>query len=283
MNRLLLLVFFIVCLLNGCGPGQETITIAFSSSLYGNAFECGCPGKQDGGVAERATLIKQRFNSFDSENLIHLDAGGFSNFQVEEKRKQSLAILRAYKQMNIRAVNVTSNELIADNMQLMGALSSEKIDTISSNIVRVSDSKPLLPQYKIISIKGLKVGIIGVTAKLNRTWKFGKDQLEIKAPDEVLQNLIPEVRGKADIIVLMAYIPKIKIKRFVDSIPQVDYILGADGYSYTDEPILYKNTVISFAGSQGKALGLITLEEKEQKIQFVSSKLVHVSHKVEQD
>lgn len=98
-----------------------------------------------------------------------------------------------------------------------------------------------------------------------------------------MKKFIPELRKQADTVVVLAYLPKIKIKRFIDKIPPVDFILGADGYSYTHEPLEYKETVVIYAGSQGKALGLLSFSiEKEDPLNF-SSKLIHVSYKIEQD
>jgi 2',3'-cyclic-nucleotide 2'-phosphodiesterase (5'-nucleotidase family) len=84
-------------------------------------------------------------------------------------------------------------------------------------------------------------------------------------PEAVLKKLLPEVRGKADLVVLLSLFDAQKTRALVKATQGVDVAIssGSDDVFYV-EPLA--NTVLLQTGSLGKTLGSmkITLDEKRK-------------------
>ncbi len=87
--------------------------------------------------------------------------------------------------------------------------------------------------------------------------------LEVLPPEPALKKLLAEVKGKADLVILLSRFDVEKTRELVQAAGGIDVAIssGSDDVFYT-KPL--ENTILLQTGSQGKTMGLlkISLDEK---------------------
>jgi 2',3'-cyclic-nucleotide 2'-phosphodiesterase (5'-nucleotidase family) len=89
--------------------------------------------------------------------------------------------------------------------------------------------------------------------------------LEVMPPEAALKRLLPEVRGKADLVILLSQLDVEKTLALVQTVKGVDVAISSATDDVFFPPATGKETAVFLqTGSLGKTLGLlkITLDEK---------------------
>jgi 5'-nucleotidase len=143
--------------------------------------------------------------------------------------------------------------------------SSVSFPYIASNLLYRGSKLPWTREYIIKEVGGIKVAILGVLnpdglTQINQVQVKG---LEVIPPEAALNRLLPEVRGKADLVILLSRLDVQETIALVKATKGVDVAIssGSDEVYLVKEP---ENTVLLQTGSLGETLGLlkITLDEK---------------------
>lgn len=251
--KLVLFMAFAV-LNNSCN--ESKINIAFSANLSGHLEDCGCISGKMGGIARRVALVKAHYGSM--ENAIHFDSGGFSGDLSLEGKEKTLSILKIYQKIGLNAVNVSSSDIANGLLSVYDENITDMPNLLSSNIKKAS-GESIFKESLIINCKsGTKIGVIGVTTNnINRNLPNG---VVVHDAAQILSNIVPEIRQKVQIIILLAAIPRKELIELTNNIRDIDIILGADGYSITHNVMSVNGNHYCFPGGQGKYLGMITLK-----------------------
>ncbi len=142
----------------------EEITILYTGETHSMLYPCNCPIQPDGGVARRATLIKEIRKT--NKNVLLLDSGDvFASGKMDEyaqnaqlDQERTVVNLKAMKLMQYDAVTVGDDEFNFGKETFEENIGKAKLNFISSNIQ--SDK---IPPYLIKQIGRTKIGIIGLT------------------------------------------------------------------------------------------------------------------------
>jgi len=197
----------------------------------------------------------------DEPSVLLLDCGalfGISRDTVELH-------LKAMELMGYDALNLGIPEFVFGKEFLEHTRSSVSFPYIASNLLYRGSMLPWTREYIIKEVGGIKVAILGVLnpdylTKINQALVKG---LEVIPPETALKRLLPEVRGKADLVVLLSRFDVNGTIALVKAVKGVDVAIssGSDQIYRVEEP---ENTVLLQTGSLGETLGLlkITLDEK---------------------
>lgn len=175
IRKTLLFIFFL--LVTGHWPlvtniSAQEITILYTGETHAMLYPCNCPKELDGGIARRATLIKQ-LRKDNSDTLI-LDSGGFFSGGLQDEYTQNTALDMERAKVNLKAMELMQYDAltIGDDEFNFGREFMEE-NTMKTNLVflscNISDTgrKPaLFKPYIIKEVAGKKIGIIGVTTLL---------------------------------------------------------------------------------------------------------------------
>ncbi len=168
--------------------------------------------------------------------------------------------------MGYDALNLGSPEFNFGKEFLEHARSSVSFPYIASNLLYAGSRLPWTREYLIKEVGGIKVAILGILDPVGLAQLPDQGQvkgLEVIPPETALNRLLAEVRGKADLVILLSQFDAEKTLALAEAVQGIDVAIS----SGSDDPFFAKaseKTVLLQTGSLGKILGLlkITLDEK---------------------
>jgi hypothetical protein len=257
----------------------KEISIVYTGQTHAMIYPCSCPKEPDGGIARRATLIKQLKK--DNPDMMLLDTGSYFAGGILDEYSQnapldmqrSLINLKAMELMGYDALGIGESEFnfgrdfLEDNINKSG-LSSLSCNISSANKIKgIKSFKP----YLIKEISGVKFGVIGVTG-LSAMPKSGG--LNFSEPLVGISQAVEELKEKkVDVIILLSNASENSESRITKEIEGIDIIIS--GYRQTNSEPATKtgSTLILRPTWQGRRVDKLTLVIEDKKI---------IDYKVEQ-
>jgi len=195
--------------------------------------------------------------------LLHLDAGGFSDFFKPEGAVRTRTIMEVYARAGITAVNVSTRELEASADDFLAALKAHPLPLVSANVVDTGTGKPFFSEALVVRAGESLVGITGVTAGVGSSWETADGgTLAIAEPLASAAPVIDSLHGRCDLVILLAAVPLAQIESLAAGLPGADLILATDGLASTDPPLAIGGTPVLYAGRQGKLLSITGLRKE---------------------
>lgn len=267
---LILILFFM------SGPlFAKEITIIYTGETHAMIYPCNCPKEPDGGIARRATLIKQLRKT--NPDALLLDSGAFfagglldeytQNTQLDSAR--SIVNLKAMELMKYDAVTLGDDEFNFGRQFLQDNIEKTNLTFLSSNLSDNNFSGKIKP-YIIKEVAGTKIGIIGVTPLLAMQKAGG---LKFLDPKYAVEKAVTELkRSQVNIIVLLSHLGESEDLDLINDVRGIDILIV--GHSYSNEAPFEKkgNTLVLRPTWEGRRLDQAALTVEGNKI---------VSYKVE--
>ncbi len=250
------LIGFSIILIYNIGYSQEfKITLLHSNSSNGVLENCGCPEHPLGALEKRLALIKDIRES--NEHVLLLDSGDLLS-AVGNSIKDSLALI-SINLMDYDAITFGDQEFSNGVDFFRRLVNIGKIPFVSSNVAVQGQS--LAPPYRIFNVGGIRAAVIGVTSP-SVFMLFPVDKkigVEVTDPDLVLQDIISEVEGKSDLIILLSHSGYDEDLELAAKYPSIDIIVGGHSQTLLEEPTKVGKTLIVQAGQSGFFLGELNL------------------------
>jgi len=236
----------------GCGPSRPAansrLRVLFTGETLGELEPCNCSGKMAGGLPVRGGYIAAQPGQF-----LLLDVGCVGNGVRDFEVLRAQAALRGMKQMGYDAVNIGEHELWLGRTglnQLMGL----GVPFVSANSVDESGS-PAALRYLILKRSGLTVAVTGL---VDDSRSLPGPGLRVTPPRETLARLIPELREKAGVIVLLADLDLDVVRDLAHEFPELSLILFR-GKGDSHAPELVNRTVVASIYGEARYIGDLTL------------------------
>ena len=220
-----------------------------------------------GGMARRASLIK--FIRAQNDAAILVDAGNFgskrgrwavSNVEAEER---TTFVWDMMSRLDYDVVTPGDHELILGLPSLKELYSRhEGIKVVSANL-QDKEGDLIFSPWTVIKRKGVKIGVTGITD--HRYYDFNL-QREFQKEDDFtfrdmrgsLVNAVNDLRGKADVIVVLAHGPgRSDLSVLLDGIQGIDMVVSGHNPGLSDQPDTVGQTLVIRAGSHGDYLGVV--------------------------
>ncbi|MGA2774520.1 MAG: hypothetical protein ABSE81_00425 [Candidatus Omnitrophota bacterium] len=248
------------------GSNTKEITLIYTGETHGMIYPCNCPIEPDGGVARRATLVKQLRLEYPASLL--LSTGGFfaagpldqysQNAELDKQR--TLVNLAAMEEMKYDAVAVGDDEFNFGKAFLSDNIAKSSLRFLSANI-KMQKAAP----YIIKETAGLKIGITAVTSP-----KAGQktEGLEIFNPKEAVIQAVKELKAKgANIIILLSNLGEDEDTRLVQDVSGIDIVITGRALINSEELSLKKGDTLFLRTSwQGRKLNKAVLSIEDNKI-----------------
>lgn len=194
--------------------------------------------------------------------LLLLDGGAVFGTQKDTAEFMS----NAMELMGYDALNLGIPEFNFGKEFLEHTRSHVSFPYIASNLLDGGGRLPWTLEYLIKEVGGIKVAILGVLNPDDLIRipdpELSKG-LEVIPPETALARLLPEVRGKADLVILLSQFGAEKTLSLVKTVKGIDVAIssGSDKNFPEKAP---GNTVLLHTGFLGKTMGLlkVTLDEK---------------------
>jgi len=172
------------------------------------------------------------------------------------------------ERMGYDALNLGGPEFIFGKEFLEQKRPQISFPYIASNLFYRGSRLPWTREYLLKEVGGIKVAVLGVLDPDDLAQLPDREKvkgLEAMPPEAALNRLLPEVRGKADLVILLSPFDAEKTLALVKAVKGVDVAIssGGDDVFFSTAPENEK-TVLLQTGSKGKVLGLlkISLDEK---------------------
>jgi 5'-nucleotidase len=261
------LILFFFCLLFFLIPSSyaQEITILYTGDTHAMLYPCSCPIESDGGIARRATLIKQ-IKASNPATLL-LDSGGFfagglldeytQNTQLDMERTK--INLKAMAAMKYDAVGIGDDEFNFGREFFQDNIDRSNLTFLSCNM----KSDKVLP-YIIKDIAGIKIGIIGATT-LAAVPKAGG--LKFTDPKVAVGDAVSYLRKNGvKIVVLLSHLGESEDLNLINDIPGIDILITGHTRAKDRPYTKTVNTLVLRPDWQARRLGKLSLTVEHNKI-----------------
>jgi len=259
----LLLIFCLLISLPGYLYAKD-ITVLYSGQTHAMLYMCSCPIEQDGGIARRASLVKELRKK--DPQLLLLDCGNFTAGGIMDEYTQNVQLdmqrsevnFKAMQLMQYDAVGIGSDEFNFGKEFFLKNAKNAKPAYLSANL----ETDKVSP-YLIKDINGIKIGIIGLT---NLSASQKAEGLKIGQPAKV-QELIKSLKKKGvKIIILLSTLGEQEDLKLISEVKDIDILFVGQNPLKQDALTKVDNTYILRPVWQGRKLGKLTLELKDGKL-----------------
>lgn len=259
-----------------------SIAIAYGADMQGSLETCGWKLHPQGGLARRAKYVeafKEKYK--DTIPLLHVDIGHLFSEDLAANKPETLRddvlvmnqwILKAFSQFKLDAVNFGFRDLLYGKVVLeKGKYDAQVKETpmlgemISANIIPAVDlnRNVALKPYVIREVTGkrfgsktsLKVGFIGVS----EPWPGGNTGFVINDPVEKVKAILPEVRSKSDLVVVLAYCSLGVSREIIKQNPDIDVLIAGNAVPLPPPAQREGKTIFVYSVQQTKSLGELRL------------------------
>jgi 5'-nucleotidase len=259
------------------GAGKK-ITIVYTGQTHAALYPCHCPIEPDGGVARRATFLKELRK--DNPYAIVLDAGSaFAGGIFDENTKtpemdmrRTVVNLKAMEAMGYNALAIGADELNFGYDFLRKSLTNSRLDFLSSNI-KIDRVKA----YIVLEVEGIRVGVIGVT-DTSVVPALGKG-VEALDPSVGVSQAVAEVKKLgAQVVVVLSSLDKEGLKALINTVSSIDILINSNSQN-REMPVSssFGPTLMLNSSWQGRGIGVLDIELENGKIKSTRARRVMLS------
>ncbi len=251
--------------------------LVYTTDISGEIEHCGCPGHPRGGLARRVEHVRKLM---EKGPVLQVDAGNLffpyrgNRPRITDKHKAHARLLaKGVSRVGVHAVNVGYQDVQASPEFLKKLARPEDMDPIPlvcANLYNTEPPKRVFSPYQVVRIKGVQVGILGMMGPGDL---YRNKELEIKDPVEVASALVPYLKEKCDLVILL-YAGSFKdLNQLVRHVKGVDIaVVSSRSSRLTRRPFIAGETLVLQAGNRGMYLGKMDLTVKKEAKQKLSEK-----------
>jgi 5'-nucleotidase/UDP-sugar diphosphatase len=207
----------------------------------------------------------------DEPSVLLLDCGAVFDHQ----RGTAELSLKAMARMGYDALNLGSPEFNFGKEFLEHTRSQVSFPYISSNLLYGGGRLPWTREYVIKEVGGIKVAILGILDPDDLKKIPGQDNakgFEVMPPRAALDRLLPEVRGKVDLVILLSQLGEAKTRALVEAVRGIDVVVSSGSGSGSNVKPPENAAVILDTASNGTTMGLVTITLGNKRVLSVSER-----------
>lgn len=175
--------------------------------------------------------------------------------------RSAIALMNA---MKFDAMVVGNHEFDFGQRLLQKRIAEAHFPVLGANVGGLPQLKP----YVIKNLAGLRVGIIGVVTQDTpiSTHPRNVQGLTFSSPEAAVRKHLPEVRSKADLVIVLSHIGYAADRTLAEKVPGIPVIVGGHSHTKLLQPVVVGHTIIVQAWEHAKALGVLDLDLEDGKI-----------------
>ena len=195
-------------------------------------------------------------------NVLVLDCGDTFLAKKNNPELRAEAVLSGMNLMKYDVVNVGEGELSLGSAFFQEIVNHSALSFVSANIVGNRNTFPGIKPYVVIDYGKFRVGITGITASVFfDTDDLKKEGLMVGNHIKALKEIIPELRRKADIIILLSHLgykATVDLFRF-NQLSGIDVVIAGHGRKLLCDAEEINGTLIVQNSMGGEYLGTLML------------------------
>ncbi len=193
-------------------------------------------------------------------HVLVVDAGNLFGMRRESEKKQSEFLAEHTAALGYDVFGVGEWDLNYGLDFLRQIEQKHGFTFVNANLHRGNSKELVFPPYAVREIAGLKVGFISVLSPRYKivTMTSEPDDFTADSPRDALDRYLPELRQKADLIVLLAQMPSAEVRQLLVDLGKdsgLDICVeGHDPKQYR-RPNWVEDVLLLAANNQGKYIG----------------------------
>lgn len=264
----LMLVLAASVVFSGCSEdsteereGTSTdLSVMFSSDLLGKIRSCGCTVEDSGGLGRRATYTKRMEGG--GRDLVVLDCGDLFGMDMAFSVKEAEVAIQALDIIGVDVFTPGETDLIFGLPFLLNAAGNASFETILANMVDPGTGRPVFgAAWTVIELDtGLRLGVTGVLDdKILFPQYVDRSGFEVRPAAETLRRILPEMRERADFLVLMSHMGIERTRELLEGLQGFDLAVVGHGKPLTKKEERVGETLLVATGGLGQYLGRLDL------------------------
>ncbi len=235
-------------------PTSVDVTLYFTCDTRGRLVPCGCFSGQHGGL----TRLKTVMESETPPASIRVDIGDAIKGAEDYNLIEYKYILQACAGMGFDAMNLGQREAQLSAQSLRALKTNAPVSLISANLLDSSSGKPIFDGYKIVRRGPYQIALIGVLDATGMGDNLGQG-LMIEKMEATLSRLLPEVKKKADILILMAFTDETTLAKLAQDFYEFDLVLGGKVSQPSQKLEKQNRSLILYTTNQSRTLGILKM------------------------
>lgn len=194
-----------------------------------------------GGLARIATIVN-RTRAEMRAPVVLADSGDTTHgYTALPKAYHGASTIAAMNAMGYVALEPGNHEFQYHSSDTLRNLKDSKFPWVCANMVYKDTGKTFVEPYIIREIGGARVAFFGLTNNLPKiqpkTYLAAPELgLDVLPAVDVAKKLVPELRRKADIVVLLSHLGRGADVSLAQAVPGIDIILGGHSHSFIRTP-----------------------------------------------
>lgn len=187
---------------------------------------------------------------------------------------QGQAAIQLLNIMGLDALVVGNHEFDFGAGILAKRISEARFPVLGANVEGLDALKP----YVIREVGGVRVAILGVVTEDTPFATHPKNVagLTFRPVGETVSRYLPELRSKADFIVVLSHLGYAADRALAGRTPGIDVIIGGHSHTRVDVPSRVGNTVVVQAWEHGKALGVLDVTLEGRNVSAIEGRLEEI-------
>ena len=239
----------------------EVVLLSFGSLQGEFTSEQGHAGDA-GGLARRAGYLKALRER--AGNVLHLDLGDFTT-PPSGRDSRWVSTDLVWDQMISMGVDasVPGALELTDWRDYVRRIESGRIPIVCSNLSAIEDGqeRAIGEPWRVVAVNGVRVGLFGLVseAAVQDARPPSGVTFRYRAPIDVAREIVPELRRRADIVVLLAQLESTELDQLVTEVPGIDVALSGRRSAWVEEAERVGGTLVQRTGIRGMYAGRLHL------------------------
>ena len=186
--------------------------------------------------------------------------------------KSTIDVMNA---MKFDAMVVGNHEFDFGPKVLKERMAQARFPLLGANVKGLPGLKP----YVVKNLQGVRIAIIGVVTPETPVTTHPRNVagLTFSTPESAVRKYLLELKGRADIIIVLSHCGFQADKELAARVPGIDVIVGGHSHTKILQPELVGQTIIVQAWEHAKALGILNLQVKDGKVVGFDGTLQEIS------
>lgn len=272
LSRLVPASFIVLFLFSFSAYAKEyRLTILHTNDHHGHFQKFSpYPVSDVGGLAAQSTLVNIVRSEVEEDggHVLLLSAGDVNTGVPESDLLDAEPDFKLMNMIGYDAMALGNHEFDNSREVLLKQREWASFSFLGANIVKKEDGKPLVEPYIIKEIDGLNVAILGLITGEVPVLVFPDNvkDLVFEDPIETAKKYVPELRERADLIVVLSHLglyPKESDRagdiQLAEAVSGIDVIVGGHTHTSVEEPIAVGKTLIVQADGYSEHVGRLNL------------------------
>ncbi len=262
---------------------EYNVTILHTNDHHGHFQKFSpYPVSDVGGLAAQSTLVNivRAGVEGDGGHVLLLSAGDINTGVPESDLLDAEPDIKLMNLIGYDAMTLGNHEFDNPPEVLLKQREWAKFPFLAANIVKKEGGELLVEPYIIKEVDGLKVAILGLTTGEVPILVMPDNVKDLVFDDPIAaaSRYVPELRQKADVIVVLSHLGlygedsgQAGDIQLAGAVPDIDVIVGGHTHTSVEEPIVVGKTLIVQADGYSEHVGRLDLVIDSEADKVVSS------------